>query len=133
MFFDSEINEVYTLVDKLFTLKAKREIKGTGIIFNRLLKATDLVKEIDFYILELEDYRIAFKNSESLYVQLIHYTQLKEKEAIDERNRLEYHRRHDMHFDDVTYDPIINELCYKEEKIPKFRNQLISLREKLKK
>ena len=128
--FNDEINEVYKKLDELFKLKAKRIVKGSGLKFDRLLSAVDLVKGYEFNILIINGNTINFKDQKSLCIQLIHHCRETQKEKQNYLTQLEHHKQHDLHFDDVTYDPMMEQLYYEIEKIGKFVGHLKDLTEK---
>ena len=46
--FSEEINDVYKKLDALFKIKANKLVKHSGLKFERLLSAVDLVKGYEF-------------------------------------------------------------------------------------
>lgn len=129
--FNDEVNEVYKKLYDLFKIKAKSIIKGSGLKFERLLSAIDLVKGHKFNILLIDGNSINFKDNKSLFIQLKHDCQEQQKEKENYLAQLDHHRQHDMHFDDVTYDPIMEQLYCEIEKVRKFVDHLRNLVESL--
>ena len=115
--FSEEVNEVYKKLDSLFKLKAKRIVKRSGLSFERLLSAVDLVKAYEFYILVVDQRTVNFKDRKSLLVQLISHCLESQEEKQASLQYLEYHKQHDMRFDDVTYDPMMEQYYCEIEKL----------------
>jgi hypothetical protein len=64
---ENEINDVYLKVDKLFNIKIKSQINGSGWIFKKFFHITNLVTDNSYYILEINEHLIRFNDLNELY------------------------------------------------------------------
>lgn len=122
--FNEEVNEVYKKLDQLFKLKGRDILKGSGLNFERILSAVDLVNGKDFYILIIDGQTINFKDKKSLLIQLIHHCTQQIEERQKNVRQLENHRQHDLDFDDVKNDPLTNQWSGEIEKLKSFTEHL---------
>lgn len=127
--FSQEVNEVYKKLDDLFKLKAKRMVKGSGLNFERLSSAVDLVKGHEFYILVIDGRTVTFKDKRSLFPQLIRHCLDSQNEKQRTLDELEYHKQHDLYFNDVAYDPLMEQYGYEIDKLKTFVLHLHTLKE----
>ncbi|MDN5286689.1 MAG: hypothetical protein JWR38_2963 [Mucilaginibacter sp.] len=129
--YNEEANEVYKKIDTLFKIKGRPMVKGSGLKFERILSAVDLVKGYEFYILIIDGKSRYFKDKKSLLIQLSHHCAEQFKERVEHIRQLEYHRQHDMYFDDVKNVPLLNQLSGEIEKLKHFGEHLRGLMDAL--
>jgi hypothetical protein len=125
--FNEEVNAVYRKLDTLFKIKAKKIVKGSGLNFERILSAVDLLTDRKFYILKIDGKMINFTTSRDLFFHLINHCIEELKYKIKYLRDLEYHKQHDMYFDDVGLDPVMSQLRWEEDQLRKYIEHLRSL------
>lgn len=130
--FNDEVNDVYKKLDTLFKIKASKLVKYSGLKFERLLSAVDLIKGYEFYILVIDGKSFNFKDKTALCTLLANHCAEKQQDTKDQLVQLEHHKKHDLHFDDVTYDPLMEQMYYEAEKLGYFIQHLNELKTKSK-
>lgn len=120
----NEINDVYLKVDELFKIKLKSQIKGSGLIFDKLLYVNDIVKEISYYFLFLNDDGFTFNTLDELYDGLTRIINKELKQIEDETKHYQYHMMKDLTYDEAFIHNELDGLGYRESKLLKILKQI---------
>ena len=121
---ESEINEVYEKVDQLFHIQLKAQIKGSEIIFEKLLSVKNLDSGQEYYVLFLDDEGINFTKQKELLNRLKKYINKVLENIKKEVEYYQYHMATDLVCDkqDIHYQ--LDRLGYRESKLVKIISQI---------
>lgn len=120
----SEINDVYQKVDELFKIKLKSQIKGSGLIFTKLLYVNDIVKEVSYYFLFLNDDGITFNTLDELFDGLTRVINKELEQIESETKHYQYHMMKDLTYDEAYIHSELDRLGYRESKLIKIIKQI---------
>ena len=119
-----EINEIYNKVDELFKIKIKAQIKGTGLIFKKILFVTDLLDNSECYNLIINKKVFAFSTTKEFYSGLLKIVLAVSKENQSEIDYYEEHKSNDLRPDVIFFDEILETLYDKDYKYKRFEHHL---------
>ena len=119
-----EITETYLKVESLFNIKIKAQIKNSGIFFNNLLFVKDLVREVEYYALYVNNSAFRFENLEELYDGLIKFINEEIKEVENESENYNNLLENDLKSKKSFIASELDDLGYKEEKLYKLKKQI---------
>jgi len=120
----NEINEVYLKLDNLFKVGLAAQIKGSGLDFERLLYATDLISGEKYYTLLISSEIIFFNEIGELYRGLIEVIEKELNEIRDEINNYQYQLTTDLKSDKALIHSELDGLRYREDKLYKVITQI---------
>jgi len=122
-----EINDVYNKVNELFKIKIKAQIKGTGLIFEKILYVTDLLDSSECYYLIINKMVFAFITTEEFYSGLLKIVSAISKENQSEIDYYEEHKSNDLKPDVIFIDDTLETLYEKDYKYRRLENHLHKL------
>ena len=121
---ETEINEVYTKIDKIFKIRLKAQLEGSQIFFKRFLHVEDLIKNEKYFVLIVNKEGIHFTNLRELYIGLKNVIVKELKEIEKEEQDYQVHKRNDMVYDEVFIDYELDGLGYKGKKLWQILTQI---------
>lgn len=120
----NEVNEVYLKLDNLFKVRLAAQIKGSGLHFERLLYATDLISGDKYYTLLISSEIIFFNEIGELYRRLIEVIEKELNKIRDEINNYQYKLTTDLKSDKAFIQSELDGLGYREDKLYKVIAQI---------
>jgi len=120
----NEINAVCLKLDSLFGLRLTAQINGTGLDFEKLLHATDLISGRHYYVLQISSDIILFNKTAELYGGLIRVIEKELNKIRDEINNCQYQLTTDMESDKARILSQLTELVHREDKLYKIIGQI---------
>ncbi|WP_448104619.1 hypothetical protein [Pedobacter panaciterrae] len=124
-----ELNEVYNKVDALFKIKIKTQIKGSGLIFNKILFVKDLLDDSECYHLVINKKVFGFSSTNEFYYGFLKIVRVFSKENQLEIDYYEEHKSNDLLPDIMFIDEALEELYDKDYKYKKLEIRLQKLLE----
>jgi len=123
----NEINEIYLKADELFKLRIKQQIKGSGLFFERIYKATDLLSSEEFFSLVINNNVIYFKNIDELYFGILEVIKGVSKQIEYEIDFFENHKKNDLNpVSNLIYNNL-ETLFHRDYKLSKLKKRILKL------
>ncbi len=120
----NEINAVCLKLDSLFDLRLTAQINGTGLHFEKLLHATDLISGSHYYVLQISSEIILFNKTAELYGGLIRVIEKELNKIRDEINNCQSKLATDVESDKARIHSQLAELGHREDKLYKIIGQI---------
>lgn len=119
-----EITKAYLITESTFKLKIKAQIKSSGIFFNDILFVKDLVKDVEYYVLYVNNTAIRFINLKELYLGLIEIINEEIKNVENESENYGNYMKNDLKYNKSFILSELDGLGYREQKLHKLKIQI---------
>lgn len=116
-----EINEVYQKIDELFKIKIKAQIKGSGLIFEKVLFTRNLLTGTECYNLIVNKRVFEFGTTQEFYFGLLEVIESVSLENMNEINYYEEHKRNDLTPNILSIDNLLEDLFVADNKFQKLK------------